>query len=73
MPQYLGRQNAKTVPHSAPLKQNTLQRRWRDRRSSISRRAMLCGFGYEQVGATEVWEDNAACIQIAKNPVNRKS
>mmetsp|Transcript_95507 Transcript_95507/g.143099 ORF Transcript_95507/g.143099 Transcript_95507/m.143099 type:complete len:90 (+) Transcript_95507:296-565(+) len=21
---------------------------------------------------TEVWEDNAACIQIANNPVNRK-
>ena len=35
-------------------------------------RAMLRGFGYEQVAATLVWEDNAACIQIANNPVNRK-
>eukprot|EP00961_Rhodomonas_salina_P195775 2642838-Rhodomonas_salina.1 len=25
----------------------------------------------EQTTSTEVWEDNAACIQIAKNPVNK--
>eukprot|EP00961_Rhodomonas_salina_P044210 593875-Rhodomonas_salina.2 len=35
-------------------------------------RALLRGFGTEQVRPTEVWEDNAACIQIANNPVNRK-
>jgi hypothetical protein len=35
-------------------------------------RAMLRGFGYEQTIPTEVWEDNAACIQMANNPVNRK-
>eukprot|EP00961_Rhodomonas_salina_P198187 2674014-Rhodomonas_salina.1 len=35
-------------------------------------RAMLRGFGYEQAAPTIVWEDNAACIQIANNPVNRK-
>jgi len=32
-------------------------------------RAILRGLGYEQVQTTEVWEDNAACIQISKNPV----
>eukprot|EP00961_Rhodomonas_salina_P229015 3095359-Rhodomonas_salina.1 len=35
-------------------------------------RAILRGFGVEQTATTEVWEDNAACIQIAKNPVNSK-
>eukprot|EP00961_Rhodomonas_salina_P063826 858023-Rhodomonas_salina.1 len=35
-------------------------------------RAMLRGFGYEQTFPTDVWEDNAACIQIANNPVNSK-
>jgi hypothetical protein len=35
-------------------------------------RAMLRGFGLEQKAATEIWEDNAACIQISENPVNRK-
>eukprot|EP00961_Rhodomonas_salina_P190860 2575031-Rhodomonas_salina.1 len=35
-------------------------------------RAILQGFGIEQTTSTEVWEDDAACIQIAKNPVNRK-
>eukprot|EP00961_Rhodomonas_salina_P265763 3592316-Rhodomonas_salina.1 len=35
-------------------------------------RAILRGLGYEQTHVTEVWEDNAACIQISKNPVNRK-
>eukprot|EP00961_Rhodomonas_salina_P035044 471594-Rhodomonas_salina.2 len=34
--------------------------------------AMLRGFGHEQLKPTVVWEDNAACIQIANNPVNRK-
>eukprot|EP00961_Rhodomonas_salina_P204614 2761327-Rhodomonas_salina.1 len=33
-------------------------------------RVMLRGFGYEQARPTVVWEDNAACIQIANNPVN---
>jgi hypothetical protein len=35
-------------------------------------RAMLRGFGEEQAHPTQVWEDNAACIQISENPVNRK-
>eukprot|EP00961_Rhodomonas_salina_P030457 409935-Rhodomonas_salina.1 len=35
-------------------------------------RAMLRGLGYEQVTLTAVWEDNAACIMMANNPVNRK-
>eukprot|EP00961_Rhodomonas_salina_P082853 1113677-Rhodomonas_salina.1 len=35
-------------------------------------RALLRGFGAEQVRPTKVWEDNAACIQIANNQVNRK-
>eukprot|EP00961_Rhodomonas_salina_P086058 1156477-Rhodomonas_salina.1 len=35
-------------------------------------RAILLGFGHEQPNPTEVWEDNAACIQIANNQVNRK-
>eukprot|EP00961_Rhodomonas_salina_P247628 3345394-Rhodomonas_salina.1 len=35
-------------------------------------RVMLRGFGYEQQAPTVVWEDNAACIAIANNPVNRK-
>eukprot|EP00961_Rhodomonas_salina_P229365 3099706-Rhodomonas_salina.1 len=35
-------------------------------------RAMLRGFGHEQLKPTVVWEDNAACIQIANNPVNCK-
>eukprot|EP00961_Rhodomonas_salina_P173119 2334459-Rhodomonas_salina.5 len=34
--------------------------------------AILLGFGHEQLTPTEVWEDNAACIQIANNPVNLK-
>eukprot|EP00961_Rhodomonas_salina_P287934 3890144-Rhodomonas_salina.1 len=33
---------------------------------------MLRGFGLEQRKPTVVWEDNAACIQIANNPVNCK-
>ena len=35
-------------------------------------RAMLAGFGAAQQGVTEIWEDNAACIQISENPVNWK-
>eukprot|EP00961_Rhodomonas_salina_P046412 622947-Rhodomonas_salina.1 len=35
-------------------------------------RAILQGFCIEQTSSTEVWEDSAACIQIAKNPVKRK-
>mmetsp|Transcript_21908 Transcript_21908/g.44389 ORF Transcript_21908/g.44389 Transcript_21908/m.44389 type:complete len:114 (+) Transcript_21908:28-369(+) len=33
---------------------------------------MLRGFMYEQMQPTEIWEDNAACIQISENPINRK-
>eukprot|EP00961_Rhodomonas_salina_P228922 3094131-Rhodomonas_salina.1 len=35
-------------------------------------RAILRGFGFEQTEPTAVWEDNATCIQMANNPVNRK-
>eukprot|EP00961_Rhodomonas_salina_P158136 2128805-Rhodomonas_salina.2 len=35
-------------------------------------RAILRGFGHEQPNPTKVWEDNAACIQIANNLVNQK-
>ena len=34
-------------------------------------RALLRGFGYPQVGATEIWEDNASCIMMSENPTNR--
>ncbi len=34
-------------------------------------RALLRGFGYSQVGAVEIWEDNASCIMISKNRTNR--
>eukprot|EP00961_Rhodomonas_salina_P002734 37768-Rhodomonas_salina.2 len=34
--------------------------------------AILQGFGIEQTTSTKVWEDNTACIQIAKNPINKK-
>ncbi len=34
-------------------------------------RALLRGFGYPQVGATENWEDNASCIMMSENPTNR--
>eukprot|EP00961_Rhodomonas_salina_P026324 355390-Rhodomonas_salina.1 len=33
-------------------------------------RAILWGLGHEQVATTKVWEDNAACIQISKNPAS---
>jgi hypothetical protein len=28
--------------------------------------------GFQQVGATEIWEDNASCIMMSKNPANRQ-
>jgi hypothetical protein len=34
-------------------------------------RALLRGFGYPQVRATEIWEDNASCIMMSENPTNR--
>jgi hypothetical protein len=34
-------------------------------------RALLRGFGYPQVGATEIWEDNASCLMMSENPTNR--
>ena len=33
-------------------------------------RALLCGFNFEQRGATEIWEDNASCIMMSENPAN---
>eukprot|EP00961_Rhodomonas_salina_P056824 763673-Rhodomonas_salina.1 len=34
--------------------------------------AIRRGFGHEHLNPNEVWEDNAACIQIANNLVNQK-
>ena len=33
-------------------------------------RALLRGFGYPQVGATEIWEDNDSCVMMSENPTN---
>ena len=33
-------------------------------------RALLSGFDRSPLGATRVWEDNAACILMSENPVN---
>jgi hypothetical protein len=35
-------------------------------------RALLRGFNFRQVGATEIWEDNASCIMMSENPANRE-
>jgi hypothetical protein len=35
-------------------------------------RALLRGFNFRQVGATEMWEDNASCIMMSENPANRE-
>ena len=35
-------------------------------------RALLRGFNFRQVGATEIWEDNASCIIMSENPANRE-
>ena len=32
----------------------------------------LRGFNLRQVGATEIWEDNASCIMMSENPANRE-
>jgi len=34
-------------------------------------RALLRGFDFRQIGATEIWEDNASCIMIIENPSMR--
>ena len=33
-------------------------------------RSLLAGFGFKQEGPTVIHEDNAACVQMSKNPVN---
>lgn len=33
-------------------------------------RSLLAGFGFKQDGPTVIHEDNAACVQMSKNPVN---
>ena len=33
-------------------------------------RALLRGFNFRQIGATEIWEDNASCIIVSENPAN---
>ena len=35
-------------------------------------RAILRDIGCEQASPTRVWEDNASCIMMSKNPVNRE-
>ena len=35
-------------------------------------RALLRGFNFRQVGATEIIEDNASCIIMSENPANRE-
>ena len=35
-------------------------------------RETLKDFGYEQHAATEIYEDNLACIAMSENPVRRK-
>ena len=42
------------------------------RQEVVYLRAILRSFGYEQQKPTQVWEDNAACIAMSENPVNRK-
>jgi hypothetical protein len=34
-------------------------------------RSLLDGFRFSERGPTEVWEDNAACISMSENSVNR--
>jgi hypothetical protein len=38
---------------------------------NIYLRSLLAGFGFPQRQATEIWEDNAACILMSENPVAR--
>jgi hypothetical protein len=40
--------------------------------AAIYLRALLRGFNFRQVGATEIWEDNASCIMMSENPANRE-
>jgi hypothetical protein len=35
---------------------------------AIYLRVLLRGFNFRQVGATEIWEDNACCIMMSENP-----
>ncbi len=37
---------------------------------AIYLREILRGFNFRQVGATEIWEDNASCIMMSENPAN---
>ena len=34
--------------------------------------ALLRGFNFRQVDATEIWEDNASCIMMSENPAIRE-
>ena len=34
-------------------------------------RELLKGFGHPQKKPTEIWEDNASCVMMSKNPTNR--
>jgi hypothetical protein len=39
---------------------------------AIYLRALLRGFNFRQVIATEIWEDDASCIMMSENPANRE-
>jgi len=39
---------------------------------AIYLRALLRRFNFRQIGATEIWEDNACCIMMSENPANRE-
>ena len=39
---------------------------------NIYLRCLLAGFNSAQTSPTRVWEDNAACILMSENPVNRE-
>jgi hypothetical protein len=64
----------RTVPLSAALKPSLCQRHRRAKKPSICERCCvtLRGFNFRQVGATEIWEDNAFCIMMSENPANRE-
>jgi hypothetical protein len=34
-------------------------------------RTLIRGFGYTQMGPTEIWEDNTSCVMMRENPTNR--
>ena len=39
---------------------------------TVHLRALLRGFNFRQISATEIWEDNASCIMMSEIPANRE-